>query len=197
MKAAVIICVISLSLCLSRASDAQNATTGSASTPVKQPAAPEKAIEADTKVNVTEPVTLALPTNKTINATVAVPEKDKPASPNTEVPTEGKKSPDTKPEDNKTGNKTETAPAKANDKPDQTVTPKAAGNETTIAPKPDTPKPVKPEEPKTTEKPLLAARGFDGPSFIGGIILALGLLAIGFMGFKYYKNQTERNYHTL
>lgn len=38
---------------------------------------------------------------------------------------------------------------------------------------------------------------FDGASFIGGIILTLGLLAIGFMGFKYYKNQTERNYHTL
>ncbi|XP_063362869.1 uncharacterized protein LOC134651698 [Cydia amplana] len=50
----------------------------------------------------------------------------------------------------------------------------------------------------TTEKPhALQARGFDGASFVGGIILTLGLLAIGFMGFKYYKAQTERNYHTL
>ncbi|XP_059057354.1 sialomucin core protein 24-like [Achroia grisella] len=52
-------------------------------------------------------------------------------------------------------------------------------------------------KPTNTDNHVLQARGFDGPSFFGGIILTLGLLAIGFMGFKYYKNQTERNYHTL
>ncbi|KAK9875167.1 hypothetical protein WA026_005959 [Henosepilachna vigintioctopunctata] len=40
-------------------------------------------------------------------------------------------------------------------------------------------------------------RGFDGPSFIGGIVLAAGLMAIGFVAFKFYKARTELNYHTL
>ncbi|KAM3958445.1 uncharacterized protein ACR2FA_007527 [Aphomia sociella] len=52
-------------------------------------------------------------------------------------------------------------------------------------------------KPTTTDNTVLQARSFDGASFIGGIILTLGLLAVGLMGFKYYKNQTERNYHTL
>ncbi|XP_026319272.1 sialomucin core protein 24-like [Hyposmocoma kahamanoa] len=71
------------------------------------------------------------------------------------------------------------------------------------APAPTTPKPVQSSTAPPSAKPTqssdapLQARGFDGASFIGGIILTLGLLAIGFMGFKYYKNQTERNYHTL
>ncbi|XP_057653970.1 porimin-like [Diorhabda carinulata] len=40
-------------------------------------------------------------------------------------------------------------------------------------------------------------RSFDGPSFIGGIVLALGLVAIGFVAFKFYKARIEVNYHTL
>ncbi|CAL1274530.1 unnamed protein product [Larinioides sclopetarius] len=40
-------------------------------------------------------------------------------------------------------------------------------------------------------------RHFDAPSFIGGIVLALGLLAIIYVSFKFYKARTERNYHTL
>ncbi|XP_049805257.1 sialomucin core protein 24-like [Schistocerca nitens] len=40
-------------------------------------------------------------------------------------------------------------------------------------------------------------RRFDGPSFIGGIVLSLGTMAIGFVAFKFYKARTERNYHTL
>ncbi|CAG9562627.1 unnamed protein product [Danaus chrysippus] len=82
---------------------------------------------------------------------------------------------------------TEKAPS---DKPMNDVT---ANNATTM--KPDMPSSTK--APKSEDKHVLQARGFDGPSFIGGMILTLGLLAIGFMGFKYYKNQTERNYHTL
>ncbi|KAK4883350.1 hypothetical protein RN001_006669 [Aquatica leii] len=50
--------------------------------------------------------------------------------------------------------------------------------------------------PNTTEAPH-HNRQFDGPSFIGGIVLATGLMAIGFVAFKFYKARTERNYHTL
>ncbi|GIY18350.1 hypothetical protein CEXT_410781 [Caerostris extrusa] len=45
--------------------------------------------------------------------------------------------------------------------------------------------------------PTAAGRHFDAPSFIGGIVLALGLLAIIYVSFKFYKARTERNYHTL
>ncbi|XP_052808935.1 uncharacterized protein LOC128237435 isoform X2 [Mya arenaria] len=38
---------------------------------------------------------------------------------------------------------------------------------------------------------------FDGASFIGGIVLCLGIVAIAFFGCKFYKTRTERNYHTL
>jgi len=38
---------------------------------------------------------------------------------------------------------------------------------------------------------------FDGSSFIGGIVLTLGLLAIGLVAYKFYKARNERNYHTL
>ncbi|KAI9581615.1 visgun [Glossina fuscipes fuscipes] len=38
---------------------------------------------------------------------------------------------------------------------------------------------------------------FDGPSFIGGIVLTLGLLAIGVVAYKFYKARNERNYQTL
>lgn len=48
---------------------------------------------------------------------------------------------------------------------------------------------------KTTVAPN--GRHFDPPSFIGGIVLALGLLAIIYVSFKFYKARTERNYHTL
>ncbi|GLV43929.1 visgun [Carabus blaptoides fortunei] len=49
----------------------------------------------------------------------------------------------------------------------------------------------------TTAVPAHKGRHFDGPSFIGGIILASGLMAIGFVSWKFYKARTERNYHTL
>ncbi|KAM7309292.1 uncharacterized protein ISCGN_012923 [Ixodes scapularis] len=43
----------------------------------------------------------------------------------------------------------------------------------------------------------LPERHFDALSFVGGIILSLGCLAILYVGFKFYKARTERNYHTL
>ncbi|XP_013792335.1 porimin-like [Limulus polyphemus] len=42
-----------------------------------------------------------------------------------------------------------------------------------------------------------STRRFDAPSFIGGIVLSLGFLAIMYVGFKFYKARTESNYHTL
>lgn len=55
--------------------------------------------------------------------------------------------------------------------------------------------PTSPVPLKTTVAPN--GRHFDPPSFIGGIVLALGLLAIIYVSFKFYKARTERNYHTL
>ncbi|GBL72725.1 hypothetical protein AVEN_127959-1 [Araneus ventricosus] len=49
----------------------------------------------------------------------------------------------------------------------------------------------------TTRTTPATGRHFDAPSFIGGIVLALGLLAIIYVSFKFYKARTERNYHTL
>ncbi|XP_014677211.1 PREDICTED: porimin-like isoform X1 [Priapulus caudatus] len=40
-------------------------------------------------------------------------------------------------------------------------------------------------------------QNFDVASFVGGIVLALGFLAIAFFGYKFYKSRTERNYQTL
>jgi hypothetical protein len=34
-------------------------------------------------------------------------------------------------------------------------------------------------------------------SVAGGMILALGLASVGFMGFKFYKARLGANYHTL
>ena len=48
-------------------------------------------------------------------------------------------------------------------------------------------------EPSTGEP----GRSFDGASFIGGIVLCAGLIAIGCFGWKFYKAKTERNYQTL
>ncbi|XP_035207720.1 sialomucin core protein 24-like, partial [Stegodyphus dumicola] len=79
--------------------------------------------------------------------------------------------------------------------------------EPTTSPKPTTEIPVTTNSPttgtytsvpspfKTTVAP--SGRHFDAPSFIGGIVLALGLLAIIYVSFKFYKARTERNYHTL
>ncbi|CAM1291936.1 CD164 (predicted) [Pycnogonum litorale] len=48
-----------------------------------------------------------------------------------------------------------------------------------------------------TKKPATTGRRFDAPSFIGGIVLSLGIMAICYVAFKFYKARTERNYHTL
>ncbi|XP_045467778.1 threonine-rich protein-like isoform X2 [Harmonia axyridis] len=87
-----------------------------------------------------------------------------------------------------------------------TVTTTHAPNTTTVAP--TTPKPTNgttvTPSPSSTASPITSTtavppsnRGFDGPSFIGGIVLASGLMAIGFVALKFYRARTELNYHTL
>ncbi|XP_067674567.1 porimin-like [Haliotis asinina] len=49
----------------------------------------------------------------------------------------------------------------------------------------------------TTTTARQATQHFDGPSFIGGIVLCAGIMAIVFFGCKFYKARQERNYHTL
>lgn len=61
-------------------------------------------------------------------------------------------------------------------------------NTTTVAPKTTTPAPN-----PTPDN----CRHFDAPSFIGGIVLTIGLIAIGFVAHKIYKSKFDRNYHTL
>jgi CD164 antigen len=38
---------------------------------------------------------------------------------------------------------------------------------------------------------------FSVTAFIGGMVFAFGMMAIGFIAFKFYKARNERNYHTL
>lgn len=96
---------------------------------------------------------------------------------------------------------------KATTKPTEVTTPTTVAttttppttNATTAAPLPTKPT----VQPETTPNIPLSTpathkdRHFDGPSFIGGIVLAMGLMAIAFVSFKFYKARTERNYHTL
>lgn len=73
-----------------------------------------------------------------------------------------------------------------------TVDPNTTTTTTTVAP---TPSPV----PTTTVKPTPDhdRSQFSVTAFIGGMVFAFGMMAIGFIGFKFYKARNERNYHTL
>ncbi|GFR73997.1 sialomucin core protein 24 [Elysia marginata] len=42
-----------------------------------------------------------------------------------------------------------------------------------------------------------SGQSFDGASFVGGIILSLGIVAIIFFGLKFYKARKDQTYHTL
>ncbi|XP_066150613.1 sialomucin core protein 24 [Euwallacea fornicatus] len=104
-------------------------------------------------------------------------------------------SPTTQSTSSTTPNSTTVAPTSSTIIPKTTSTP--ASTTTTVT----TLKPVTTinptAEPVTTTAIPYHDRKFDGPSFVGGIILALGLVAIGFVAFKFYKARTEMNYHTL
>ncbi|KAK9702972.1 Multi-glycosylated core protein 24 (MGC-24), sialomucin [Popillia japonica] len=86
-----------------------------------------------------------------------------------------------------------TKPTEPTTKPTEPTTKPTPTTATTTSVPPTT---VKPVDPTTTPVPP-KDRHFDGASFIGGIILAVGLMGIGFIAFKFYKARTERNYHTL
>ncbi|XP_012347632.1 sialomucin core protein 24 [Apis florea] len=49
----------------------------------------------------------------------------------------------------------------------------------------------------TKVAPSYKERHFDGLSFLGGIILATGLMAIGALSWKFYRTLNEQNYRTL
>ncbi|XP_022900738.1 sialomucin core protein 24-like [Onthophagus taurus] len=85
--------------------------------------------------------------------------------------------------------------------PATTTTSTTTTPSTTISPTPPPPPPsttgkTTTESPHTTVQPP-KERHFDGASFFGGIILAVGLMAIGLVVLKFYKARAERNYHTL
>lgn len=51
--------------------------------------------------------------------------------------------------------------------------------------------------PQGFPSPAEISQRFDGASFIGGIVLCAGAVAIVFFGCKFYKAKSERNYQTL
>ncbi|XP_074663138.1 uncharacterized protein LOC141915485 isoform X1 [Tubulanus polymorphus] len=81
-------------------------------------------------------------------------------------------------------------------------TPNATSNASTVSPKPG---PTTKSTPTTltttpaTAAPTVPSQGqhFDAASFIGGIVLCGGVIAIIFFGCKFYKARSEQNYHTL
>ncbi|XP_072932852.1 uncharacterized protein [Epargyreus clarus] len=218
MKKVIFLCLLSLTLCLSKPSEpdtnspplntkVHDETPPAAPNKIQsnstQPGTQEKAVTPPIATSTTGPpahkdetkTNSTLPTQEqTGNSTGkdALPPKENEDKKTETTVTPNNNTTDVKPQTNN-----ETKPEdKKDDKPEDKKVP------TTVTPV--TP-PSAPTESAKTEAPakadddkhIVQARGFDGPSFMGGIILTLGLLAIGFMGFKYYKNQTERNYHTL
>ncbi|CAB3246863.1 unnamed protein product [Arctia plantaginis] len=208
MKGIIFICLLSLSVCFSLPNK-EDAPTAKPTPPVPivESSPPESKKEADSKPKEQAPVP-------------PVHEKDaaKDSATTTVTPTNPKNE-----STDASNNKTEKNETKTTDVPTSTIEPVKNKTDATPAANPTTPPASTPTSTQSTEpkkddtkpddknnkptekieastvapKVLQASRSFDGASFIGGIILTLGLLAVGFMGFKYYKNQTERNYHTL
>ncbi|XP_034171898.2 uncharacterized protein LOC117600487 [Osmia lignaria lignaria] len=88
-------------------------------------------------------------------------------------------------------NTTKTVPPVTTEMPVPTVT----DSPTTVPPPPATtavPASTKQAPPSPSKE-----RHFDGLSFLGGIILATSLMAIGALSWKFYRTFNERNYRTL
>ncbi|XP_063826841.1 porimin-like [Ostrinia nubilalis] len=186
MMKVIFICLLSLTTCLSRPDGLPETPTPK---PEEAPNAATTLKPAETTVSSTIPTPA---TNKSVSSTPA------PAGSVTEptaLPTTTKKS--DQPTETTTKKPDQTTPVTEKDTDKTTSTLAPAHDQTTSTTKPVSSTKSAPQVPTEPVKPVVAGRGFDGPSFIGGIILTLGLLAVGFMGFKYYRNQTERNYHTL
>lgn len=92
---------------------------------------------------------------------------------------------------------TTTSPTTTTKAPTTTTKTTTLAPNTSTTPKPSTIAPTKTPVIPTTEAPHSGGRHFDGSSFVGGIVLTCGLLAIAFVSWKFYKARTERNYHTL
>ncbi|XP_042867608.1 sialomucin core protein 24-like isoform X3 [Penaeus japonicus] len=92
------------------------------------------------------------------------------------------------------------APATTTPAPTEPPTPPPTEPPTTEAPtEPPTEAPTTLPPATTTEKPCPTPDGrhFDAPSFFGGMVLAVGILAVAYAAWRFYKSRNERNYHTL
>lgn len=217
MKILAFVCLLKLAMCIALLAEQSGAQLGT-TVPVPHdiPQAPGKPEENATAVQPTKQNTTFAVDTKTDDKKVK-PEAEKvteatPVSassvPASVKPDEHASTKDNKVVDKETKEKTDeekkgpvSEPTKIVPEHQTEAAKKSETSSSTEAKKEDATTP-KSELAKSTEapthiEPTVQARAFDGPSFVGGIILTLGLLAIGFMGFKYYKNHTERNYHTL
>ncbi|XP_059153912.1 sialomucin core protein 24-like [Physella acuta] len=72
-------------------------------------------------------------------------------------------------------------------------------NGTTSSTAPDVTNSTSTPAPGTSQGAAESSGGqhFDGASFIGGIVLCAGLVAIIFFGLKFYNARKDQNYHTL
>lgn len=220
MKKVLFVCLISLAICLSQA----EVQEGTQAKPVSDTTTGSNVVipknqTVQTPVPATNETTTQISTDKSQIAPAQTPQgvpqnppsatnktEEKPAksgdienntSPDKKKIDQNVSQTETKSSDiNKPNNETTPNKIPTSETTNKTVSSSTPVPEHTSTKKNDT-QPEITTKPTSTDNHVLQARGFDGPSFFGGIILTLGLLAIGFMGFKYYKNQTERNYHTL
>lgn len=146
-------------------------------------------------VNVSDNTTSEKPTDSTTS--------EKPTSPDDKTTTTSTLAPDTT---SSTTTAPETTTPSTTTKAPETTTPSTttqAPDTTTASTStkgPDTTTTDKPTPSPTTTPtpaPRKPCRSFDLPSFIGGIILTIGLLAISIVAYKFYKARTAGNYHTL
>ncbi|XP_014279202.1 salivary glue protein Sgs-3 [Halyomorpha halys] len=149
----------------------------------------------DQKTDVASSVILPEPGQKTTPSPVTTP------TPTTSPPTKPTPAPTTSNPTPSTPNTTTSQPPTP-----PPTTPTTTSSSTTINPTtpPTTPSPgptnaTTTESPHTTSAPLPppSDRKFDAFSFLGGFALGLGLVAIGFLSWKFYLSRQENYYHTL
>ncbi|KAE9536693.1 hypothetical protein AGLY_007095 [Aphis glycines] len=81
-----------------------------------------------------------------------------------------------------------------------TVAPTTTPNSTTLAPTTTAPTTQSPNTTTTALPPTpepSPARSWDGPSFLGGMVLAFGIVAVGFVGYRFFYLGRGGAYHTL
>uniref|UniRef100_A0A2H8TJ43 Porimin n=1 Tax=Melanaphis sacchari TaxID=742174 RepID=A0A2H8TJ43_9HEMI len=106
-----------------------------------------------------------------------------------------------------TKNSTTTTPAPTTT-PTTTTTPLPTTSSTTTTPSPTTSSTTTTPSSSTTVSPNVTtavpptpepspARSWDGPSFLGGMVLAFGIVAVGFVGYRFFYLGRGGAYHTL